>query len=56
MTLRSEAQKKHALPLYLGKDAGGEAIVVDMSRMPHWNQRRRDFREPQMKSYYRKAG
>ena len=35
MTLQPEAQKKFSLPLYLGKDAGGEAIVVDLSRLPH---------------------
>jgi S-DNA-T family DNA segregation ATPase FtsK/SpoIIIE len=34
MGMQPEA-KKFALPLYLGKDAGGEAIVVDLSRMPH---------------------
>jgi S-DNA-T family DNA segregation ATPase FtsK/SpoIIIE len=33
--MQPEAKKKFALPLYLGKDAGGKAIVVDLSRMPH---------------------
>jgi S-DNA-T family DNA segregation ATPase FtsK/SpoIIIE len=35
MNMQPEAKRKFALPLYLGKDAGGEAIVVDLSRMPH---------------------
>ena len=35
MNMQPEARKKFGLPLYLGKDAGGEAIVVDLSRMPH---------------------
>lgn len=35
MNLRPEAEKKMTLPLYLGKDAGGDAIVVDLAKMPH---------------------
>ena len=35
MSMEPDAQNKYSLPLYLGKDAGGEAIVVDLSRMPH---------------------
>jgi len=35
MTMRPDAEKKMALPLYLGKDAGGSAIVTDLARMPH---------------------
>ncbi len=35
MNLRPEAEKKMTLPLYLGKDAGGDAMVVDLARMPH---------------------
>ncbi|MFH0983126.1 MAG: DNA translocase FtsK [Planctomycetota bacterium] len=27
--------QKMALPLFLGKDAGGEALVADLTRMPH---------------------
>jgi S-DNA-T family DNA segregation ATPase FtsK/SpoIIIE len=35
MQLAPDAEKKMHLPLYLGKDAGGSAIVADLSRMPH---------------------
>ncbi|MCE5277783.1 MAG: DNA translocase FtsK 4TM domain-containing protein, partial [Planctomycetaceae bacterium] len=35
MDLAPEAEGEMALPLYLGKNAGGEAIVADLSRMPH---------------------
>jgi S-DNA-T family DNA segregation ATPase FtsK/SpoIIIE len=35
MGLVPDADRKMALPLYLGKDAGGSAIVADLSRMPH---------------------
>ena len=35
MMMKPEAEKKMALPLYLGKDAGGEAIVADLGQMPH---------------------
>jgi S-DNA-T family DNA segregation ATPase FtsK/SpoIIIE len=30
-----EAEKRMKLPLYFGKDASGEAIIEDLSRMPH---------------------
>ncbi|MBS3821349.1 MAG: DNA translocase FtsK, partial [Phycisphaerae bacterium] len=30
-----DAEKKMCLPLYLGKDAGGEAIVQDLAKAPH---------------------
>ncbi len=35
MNTDSRADKKYALPLYLGKDAGGEPIVADLASMPH---------------------
>jgi S-DNA-T family DNA segregation ATPase FtsK/SpoIIIE len=35
MTRCPQAEKKMALPLYLGKDAGGDAIVADLAKMPH---------------------
>jgi len=35
MDMRPDAEKKMALPLYLGKDAGGGAIVSDLAKMPH---------------------
>ncbi|MHC4982897.1 MAG: FtsK/SpoIIIE family DNA translocase [Planctomycetota bacterium] len=35
MGLAPEAEKKMCLPLYLGKDAGGNPIVADLSGMPH---------------------
>lgn len=35
MDLCPEAQEKMALPVYLGKDAGGGAIVTDLAAMPH---------------------
>ncbi len=35
MGLRPEAEKKMHLPLYLGKDAAGDAIVTDLAGMPH---------------------
>jgi DNA segregation ATPase FtsK/SpoIIIE, S-DNA-T family len=35
MQIGRDAEKKMHLPLYLGKDAGGEAIVADLARMPH---------------------
>lgn len=35
MNLAPEAAKKFSLPLYLGKDAGGDSIVADLSKMPH---------------------
>ncbi|MBN1943403.1 MAG: DNA translocase FtsK 4TM domain-containing protein [Phycisphaerae bacterium] len=35
MTRCPQAEKKMTLPLYLGKDAGGDAIVVDLGKMPH---------------------
>ncbi len=35
MDLRPGAEKKMYLPLYLGKDAAGEAIVADLAAMPH---------------------
>jgi S-DNA-T family DNA segregation ATPase FtsK/SpoIIIE len=35
MDMRPDAEKKMFLPLYLGKDAGGGAIVSDLAKMPH---------------------
>ena len=35
MNIAPDADRKLALPLYLGKDAGGGAIIADLSRMPH---------------------
>ncbi|MFW6062048.1 MAG: DNA translocase FtsK 4TM domain-containing protein, partial [Planctomycetota bacterium] len=35
MDSASGAQKKQSLPLYLGKDAGGDPIAVDLGAMPH---------------------
>ncbi len=35
MTSAPQAHKKYALPLYLGKDAGGDPIVADLAAMPH---------------------
>jgi len=35
MGLSPEADKKMSLPLYLGKDAGGEPIISDLGKMPH---------------------
>ena len=35
MDLRPEADKRMHLPLYLGKDAAGDAIVADLAVMPH---------------------
>ena len=35
MMLDPEAEKQMKLPLYFGKDASGEAIIEDLSRMPH---------------------
>ncbi len=35
MQLAGEADNRMHLPLYLGKDAGGEPIVEDLARMPH---------------------
>ncbi len=35
MQMAPEAMSTFHLPLFLGKDAGGEAIVADLSRMPH---------------------
>ncbi len=35
MDLAPEASAKMKLPLYLGKDAGGDPIVADLSTMPH---------------------
>ena len=35
MGLAPWAEKDMALPLFLGKDAGGDPIVADLSRMPH---------------------
>ncbi len=35
MQLANDADKKMYLPLYLGKDAGGDAIVADLAGMPH---------------------
>jgi len=35
MDLRPDAEGKMHLPLYLGKDAAGDAIVADLGAMPH---------------------
>ncbi len=35
MALAPEAHKALTLPLYLGKDAGGDPIVADLAYMPH---------------------
>ncbi|NLF32297.1 MAG: DNA translocase FtsK [Planctomycetes bacterium] len=35
MQLDTAAADRYKLPLYLGKDAGGDPIVADLSRMPH---------------------
>ncbi|MFP4105403.1 MAG: DNA translocase FtsK 4TM domain-containing protein [Phycisphaerae bacterium] len=35
MGLAPEAEHKYNLPVYLGKDASGDPIVSDLSRMPH---------------------
>jgi S-DNA-T family DNA segregation ATPase FtsK/SpoIIIE len=35
MNLAPEAEQKMQIPLYLGKDAGGNSIVADLSGMPH---------------------
>ena len=35
MALAPEAQKTLSLPLYLGKDAGGDPIIADLAYMPH---------------------
>jgi len=35
MNLRPDAESKMHLPLYLGKDAAGDAIVADLGAMPH---------------------
>lgn len=35
MNMAATAQKEKFLPLYLGKDAGGGAIVADLAGMPH---------------------
>jgi len=35
MQMDPAAAERYRLPLYLGKDAGGEPIVADLSRMPH---------------------
>jgi S-DNA-T family DNA segregation ATPase FtsK/SpoIIIE len=35
MMLDPEAEKRMKLPLYFGKDASGDAIIEDLSRMPH---------------------
>ena len=35
MKMAPAAEQKMHLPLYLGKDAGGEAIVADLAGMPH---------------------
>jgi S-DNA-T family DNA segregation ATPase FtsK/SpoIIIE len=35
MALAPEAEKRMHLPLYLGKDAGGNPIVADLGGMPH---------------------
>jgi S-DNA-T family DNA segregation ATPase FtsK/SpoIIIE len=35
MMLDPEAEKQMKLPLYFGKDASGDAIIEDLSRMPH---------------------
>jgi S-DNA-T family DNA segregation ATPase FtsK/SpoIIIE len=35
MDLRPDADNKMQLPLYLGKDAAGDALVADLAAMPH---------------------
>jgi len=35
MSLAPDAAQRSHLPLYLGKDAGGNAIIADLSSMPH---------------------
>ncbi len=35
MALAPEATRKMQIPLYLGKDASGEPLVTDMTKMPH---------------------
>jgi len=35
MNMAPDADKQMAIPLYLGKDAGGNAIVADLNSMPH---------------------
>jgi S-DNA-T family DNA segregation ATPase FtsK/SpoIIIE len=35
MVMAPEADKRMHIPLYLGKDAGGGAIVADLATMPH---------------------
>lgn len=35
MTLSAQSVQKMALPLFLGKDAQGRALVEDLARMPH---------------------
>jgi len=35
MEMQPDAENKMYLPLYLGKDAAGEAIVADLAAMPH---------------------
>ena len=35
MHMRADAEKKMHLPMYLGKNAGGEAIVTDLAKCPH---------------------
>ena len=35
MDMRPDAETKMHLPLYLGKDAAGDAIVADLASMPH---------------------
>ncbi|MFP4055105.1 MAG: DNA translocase FtsK [Phycisphaerae bacterium] len=35
MGLAPDSDRKQHLPLYLGKDAGGDPIVLDLSSMPH---------------------
>ena len=35
MMFDPEAERRMRLPLYFGKDASGEAIIEDLSRMPH---------------------
>ena len=35
MEMTASMRHRHALPLYLGKDAAGQPIVSDLTRMPH---------------------
>ena len=35
MRLQGQAERKMRLPMYLGKDAGGNAIVLDLAKCPH---------------------